>query len=240
MESIAFIKERATKTIAAATQLAPQWTWQEKTLPQMQAGLTAIIGDDQATPPVIGQEQTTRAAERAMRDARALWDQSLDQLHRWTMQGIAMAKSRYRNDPVKMALVEDLTARGDSRPAILDEALDWETAWNEAEPAWCPLPANTLLAFSALRKQCLEGLQADYKTKASAWREQAGLLTELAATLEDINVAWYGDATKVFAAGTAEGDMIRGTIPTTYTPAANNKPAPAPTPTPATSTSKTA
>lgn len=34
-----------------------------------------------------------------------------------------------------------------------------------------------------------------------------------------MSVAWYADATRVFADGTPEGDMIRGTIPTTYDPA---------------------
>ena len=218
METIGFIKERATKTIAAAKSVATQWTWQEKTIPQMQAALTAIVGDSTVTPPIIGQEKTTSAAEKAMTDARALWDSKLDQLHRWTMQGVSMAKSRYRNDPVKLTLVENLTARGDSRPVILDEALEWETAWNEAEPTWSPLPANTLITFGALRAQCLKALQDDYKAKSSAWREQAGILSQLVANLEDMNVAWYSDATDVFAEGTAEGDMIRGTIPTTYSP----------------------
>ncbi|MEI7534553.1 MAG: hypothetical protein WCK57_09300 [Verrucomicrobiae bacterium] len=229
MESIIFVKERATKTIAAAQQLAAQWTWQEKTIPQMKAALTAITGDNTVTPPVIGQEKTASAAEKAMTDARALWDKSLDQLHRLTMQGVSMAKSRYRNDPVKLALVENLTARGDSRPVILDEALEWETAWNEVEPTWNPLPANTLTAFGALRAQCLKALQDDYKNKNSAWREQAGILNQLVANLEDMNVAWYSDATDVFAEGTAEGDMIRGTIPTTCSPP---PPKPAANPTP--------
>lgn len=233
-ESIEFIKDRATKTVAAAKQLAAQWTWQEKTIPQMQAALTAIIGNHAATPPVPGQENIASAAEKTMTDARALWDKNLDQLHRWTMQGVSMAKTRYRNDDVKFALVANLTARGDSRPAILAEALDWETAWSEAEPGWSPLPANTLAAFKVLRIQCLESLQTDYKEKWSQWREQAGLLNQLGAVMEDINVAWYSDATDVFAAGTAEGDMIRGTIPTTYTPPPPKPPAPAPAAKPAT------
>jgi len=58
--------------------------------------------------------------------------------------------------------------------------------------------------------------------------------------LEDLNEAWYAEATKVFPAGTAEGDMIRSTVPTTYTPpapstsqaAAPAAPATAPTATP--------
>ncbi len=230
MESLSFIKERATQTIAAAKSLAAQWTCQEQPIPQMQLALTAIQGDPTVTPPVPGQEKIASAAEKTMQDARGLWDSKLDQLHRWTMQGVSMAKNHFRNNPVKLELVAHLTARGDSRPAILTEALDWETAWNEADPTWNPLPVNTLVLFSALRTQCLKVLQEDYKNKASAWREQAGMLNQLAANLEEINVAWYSDATDVFAPGTPEGDMIRGTITTTYTPSANTKPAPAPPP----------
>ena len=31
------------------------------------------------------------------------WDAALDQLHRWTVQGVGMAKNRFRSDPVKLA-----------------------------------------------------------------------------------------------------------------------------------------
>lgn len=237
-ESIAFIKDRAGKTIAAAKAVASLWLFQGQTIEQMQSALTAIVGDHTVNPVIPGQQATNLAAERVMTDARGLWDTNLDQLHRWTMQGVSMCKTRFKADSVKLALVQHLTARGDSRHTILDEALEWESAWNEADPTWCPLPANTLAAFKTLRTQCLEGLQNDFKAAASAWREQAGILTQLAAALEAINVAWYSDATDVFAAGTPEGDMIRGTIPTTYTATSNVTP-PAPAPASATSTGKT-
>jgi hypothetical protein len=32
------------------------------------------------------------------------------------------------------------------------------------------------------------------------------------------NVAWYAEATRRFPVGTVEGDLIRSTVPTTYTP----------------------
>ncbi len=40
----------------------------------------------------------------------------------------------------------------------------------------------------------------------------------MALVMEDRNEAWYAAATRVYPAGTAEGDMIRGTVPTTYNP----------------------
>lgn len=231
-ESTDFVKDRASKTLSAAQQIAAAWTWQEKTLAQMQAALVAIIGDNTAAPPVAGQEEAASAAEQAMLAARGAWDAQLDVLHRRTVQGVGMAKNKYRNDPAKLAVLGGLTARGTSRKETLDEALAWESAWAQVDPAWAPLPANTLAAFKTLRNQCEEGLRDAYSDAQSAWRKEVGRLAELVAAMEDINQAWYADATRVFPAGTPEGDMIRGTIPTTYHPPAPPPPAPPTPPTP--------
>ena len=204
-ESIEFIKARAIATLAAANAVASQWVWQEKTIAQMETqhqGITA-------------QENLVGDANGPMLTARAEWDAALDTLHVRTMQGVAMAKTRFRNNPVKLALVENLEARGDSRAAILREALEWEKAWKQTEQTWSPMPANTFAAFGTLRLQCLEPLQHAYKDKQSAWREASNILTELGRAMEDVNEAWYADATRAFVQGTPEGNMIRGTIPTT-------------------------
>ena len=50
--------------------------------------------------------------------------------------------------------------------------------------------------------------------------------------VNDACQAWYASAIRVFPAGTAQGDMIRGTIPTTYSPPSAPAPVPAPTPAP--------
>ncbi|MEO5716789.1 MAG: hypothetical protein ABIT37_25140 [Luteolibacter sp.] len=57
--------------------------------------------------------------------------------------------------------------------------------------------------------------------------EETEKLGNLAAEMEDVNEAWYANATRVFPAGTPEGDMIRGTIPTTYVPKAKEPATPA-------------
>ena len=229
-ESVDFIKDRAGKTIAAAkqAQISAGWVFQEKTIPQMEAMLKGIVGDSTATPPLAGQEEVAQTAQSAMESARGIWDAQLDVLHRYTAQGVGMAKNKSRNDPSKQALLKGLTARGTSRPEILTEALAWETAWNKLDPAWAPLPANTLVLFSALRKNCLETLQKNYLDALSEWREKAETLAMLARDMEDVNEAWYADATRVFPVGTPEGDMIRSTVPTTYNP----PPPPAAPPTP--------
>jgi hypothetical protein len=53
----------------------------------------------------------------------------------------------------------------------------------------------------------------------------------MAGDLTDMSQAWYANALRVFPDGTPEGDMIRGTIPTTYT-SAPAPPAPPAPPTP--------
>ena len=218
-QSIDFIKDRATKSIAAAREVAPTWTWQDMDADAMQAELDKIIGNEDGSPKV-GQEEIAQDAEQAMLAKRGLWDTALDQLHRWTMQGLGMAKTRFRDDPAKLGQLDNLSARGTSRAETLAEALDWDSAWGKLDPAWSPMPANTRTAFSALRKTCVEELQTDYADARANWRDEAEKLNELAANLEKINVAWYADATRAFAEGTPEGDMIRGTVPTTYNPPA--------------------
>jgi hypothetical protein len=232
--TIDFIKDRAVKTISAANKVAATWTWQEMTIVAMQAALTAIVGDEDADPPIIGQEQIVGEANQTMLAARSAWDTGLDRLHGWTAQGLAMAKNKYRNDPAKLSQLDGLTASADGRQGVLDEALAWQTAWAKLDPAWAPMPANTLTAFGNLRKQCVEILQPAYAATRSDWRTATGKLTQLGRTMEDINEAWYADALRAFPEGTPEGDMIRGTIPTTYNPPPDDPPPPPAPPKPPT------
>ena len=233
-ESTDFVKDRAIKTISAAQQVSGVWVYQGKTITQMQAALIAIIGDNTATPPIIGQEEAASAAEQVMLAARGDWDAQLDVLHRRTVQGVSMIKNKYRDNPAKLAVVGGLSARGSSRKETLEESLAWESAWAQVDAAWAPLPANTLAGYKTLRNQCEEGLRDAYSDAQSAWRSEVGRLAEAVSAMEDINVAWYADALRVFPDGTAEGDMIRGTIPTTYHPPPPAPPVPPTPPTPPT------
>ena len=76
--SLDFIKDRAVKTISAATQVAATWTWQEKSIAGMQSGLNAIIGDKNAQPPLVGVEEIVSQVEQAMLVLRGAWDGPLD------------------------------------------------------------------------------------------------------------------------------------------------------------------
>ena len=213
-----YIKDRSVKTISAAKTIAATWVWEEKSIADMALQLAEIVGDKDATPMKIGQEQIVSTANQAMLDARSGWDTALDQLHLWTMQGVGRARTKFRNDPAKLSQLAGLGTRGTSRRVTLEEALAWDTAWTSLAPTWTPTAANTLATFGALRKLCTEDLQTTYAQKQSDWSEANETLAHLADGLEDTNQAWYADATRLFPVGTIEGDMIRSTIPTTYTP----------------------
>jgi uncharacterized membrane-anchored protein len=101
--------------------------------------------------------------------------------------------------------------------------MDLESAWQKTGPEWAPTDANTYASYQALRNQCTE-LDAAFIAAYSAWRTQSEVLNQKTAALNDANVAWYAAATRIFSSGTAEGDMIRRSIPTLYSPPAAAKP----------------
>ena len=233
---IEFVKRRARATISAAKAVATKWIWQEESADQMEAQLEAIIGNSAITPPIIGQEEIASQAGRALVAAEGAWKAALKDLHQRTVQGLNMAKTKFRNDPPNLVVVAGLHADGTTPEEILAQALAWESAWGKIASTWNPTMTNTFAAYKTLRKQCAEDLQIAFKDAGSAASEETGKLEQMARDLEDVNVAWYADATRMFAAGTPEGDMIRSSIHTTHTATSGKTPAP---PTPSTAAAKT-
>ena len=230
-ESLAFIKDRAVKTISAANQVANVWTWSELSPAQHQTQLDALAGNQLAKPPVLGQESIVGTAEQTMLTARSAWDGGLDKLHAWTVLAVGSLKNSYRNDPAKLALVSGLSASESSRDGVVAEALALATAWESTDANWVPKAGVTLAAFKAQREASNEADRKAYAAAHSAWSSAAGTQRMMAAALEDRNEGWYASAVLVFPAGTPDGDMIRTTIPTTYSPPPPKaKPAPAPAP----------
>jgi hypothetical protein len=232
-----FYVNRTIKTISAARLIAADWVWDEITPDAMQTQLTAVTGNNTVSPPIIGQEEIASRADSVLAGKRGAWDAQLKVLHVTTQLGLALGKKHFRNDPASAAVVSGLVAEGKSREGILTEALAWESAWNNLDATWVPDRSLGLAAFRLLRKQCAEDLQTAFSTADTDCKEQNSKLEQMCADLEATNVAWYAVATRLFPAGTPHGDMIRSTVPTTYTPvAAKAKPAPTPTP-PATAAS---
>ena len=241
--SRAFVKERTEKTRAAQATLTTDsaWTWPGKTLAQWDADISSM---DALVPGSLA--KTTKALEVDMLAARGVLDARFDLLHKYTLLTVGVMRVRVVA-PVPLPglrdVVDDLTARGDSRRAIEDEADGLLAAWEEWESQipgqFIPATGKTLLDYRIY----IEGNNAvppatvissvltvkkNYKGAQTKWRRSEGALNALYSRCEDECVAWYAEATAVWAAGTAEGDMIRGQVPTSYNP-----PTPAPPPPPA-------
>jgi hypothetical protein len=205
---IDLIVKRAKITRHAQEDLKASWIWNEATLDQW----------DKEIADVQGMQKICSSARFARNSARAALDASLQEIHRRTMQFLAMAKFHFRDDPSKLEAINRLKCDGVGRRGIAREAMDVETAWQEAGLEWAPTEVNTFASFQALRKQCIE-LDAAYIAAYSTWRTQSELLSQKAAVLSDANVAWYAAATRIFPTGTVEGETIRRSIPTHYSPA---------------------
>jgi hypothetical protein len=206
--SLEFVSDRTKATLSAQDSVKESWVWEEKTVEDWKK-----LSADFDT-----QSEAAQKSETFMLKCRGLLDASLADLHARTVQGVKMARVRYRSDPAQLAIVNRLSADGQDRDTILDQAQAWASAWAELDSSWAPVPTNTLDAFNELRAKALEQEQ-DYIDAHTAWRAAAERLNQQAVVLNDLTVAWYAAATAVFAEGTAEGDMIRSTVPTTYAPA---------------------
>lgn len=230
----AFIIDRASKSTAVAVTFTALWTWEEKTPAQHDAQRVGVEAAD----------ALAATKQAAMLGARANFDNALDQYHLWTAQALGMARNKARGDAGKRATLSTLGAGSSSRTGIREEGKRWLAWWLQFDPAWVPLTGLTPAAFTALKVQ-IEGVDnpggvstpglADlYDTKHGEWRAQVETADGLALALEDINEAWYAAATLVFPAGTPQGDLIRGQVPTTYTPGGGPPAPPPPTAVPAT------
>jgi len=205
--NVAFALERALATRAAQEIIAGTWVWEEKTVAQWDTQIAAFIA----------QKEAEQDADAAMLAQRGTLDTGLDTLHDLTRRCLALAKNRHRHDAAKLAVFERLSARSGGRQRKIQDALEWESAWEEVDAAWSPLAGVTLATFKPQR-QAAEAALKSYADAEAAWKAADSLLDTLARQLLADCVAWYEAATTVFAEGTTEGDMIRSTVPTSYNP----------------------
>jgi hypothetical protein len=222
--SIELIINRSKATRHVQESIQSSWKWNEKTLEQWDNEISGLEK----------MQDACSTAKFTLNSARAALDAGLQDLHRRTMQFIAMAKFHFRDDPSKFEALSRLTAGGGVRREIAREARDLETAWQEACPEWAPTGENTFASFQALRKQCVE-LDAAAMAAQNAWRTQSGILDQKAAALNKANIAWYAAVTRIYPSGTAEGGIVRRSIPTrSSAPAPVELPAPVSQPQPVT------
>jgi len=212
-----FIHSRGSATVAVQIQIAASWVWPEKTVVQWQTELAAIITQD----------EVAQDARAALDGERGNLTVAVAEMSRLGRQVLGLARTRYRHVPATLNLFDNIRFDSNGREAILKDALDTESAWEQADPAWVPLnlpavppaaPVPLTLTLFKSKRLAARGLMDSETLKEKAWQKQEQVLDDLCRVLNDANVHWYADATLLFAAGTVEGDLIRAGIPTTYSP----------------------
>ncbi|MDB6173905.1 MAG: hypothetical protein JWL59_3216 [Chthoniobacteraceae bacterium] len=226
--SIAFLKERVDKTLSVQTEIAPIWIWPLKSLKEWQNDSIQLDKSQEETVAAKAISASTR-----MSSSRGLLDARLELIHSQTKLVVGVMRVRAERDPGLRDVVDALSARGDSRRSIEDEASALISAWKEefAGPAFVPAPKITHDAFRELiygvaangKKQGIPSLRAlkqDHSDKLTVERREVGRVSALLNRVERDAVDWYAEATSVFEEGTEIGELLRALIPTTGRPAA--------------------
>ena len=197
---VEFIKTRLADTIAVQTTIASEWVWDELSLAQWDAKQAEMVG----TPTSLSEVQIGLEAD--VNQAAGRLAVALRSLHDATVTGVGLARVRFRKEVEFAAVIGALSAAGQSRQAILDDAEEWALAWEDVAPAW--EAGMSLADFEALRAAGEAALRALRKAQVRM-RRGAGRLRVLALEIEDLLQAWYGAATAIFAADTVNGEVVR-------------------------------
>lgn len=227
-----FLKNRVDKTLSVQSQIASIWTWPLKTIAQWEADsvqLDKSQPDSTAAKAIVA---STRADS-----ARGVIDARLKTIHEQTLVVVGVMRVRAKNTPEHAHVVDELSARGDSRTVIEKEGTDLLSAWKEEfGPDFTPAPGIT---FAVFQRQffgdaaatppvpSLRDLKQALSDAVTIERRETGRLNVLLNRVNRETVDWYAEATAVFPAGTETGDLIRSDIPTTdqYNPATSAPPA---------------
>jgi hypothetical protein len=233
--SIDFVITRTEKTSAVQNTLAAlpteSWVWPTKTAAAWTVDVEQLDGAKTGT---LAHQAKAAATDKSIQFAAL--DARYTTLHTRTLQAVGVMRSRALADPALRPVVNELSARGDSNRAIEEEGEELLAAWSqEFGEDFVPAPGNTFQVFTELFEgtaavPTLRKLKSNYKESGTKARRAAGDFNTLIGRLEDECVQWYAEATAVFPEGTTNGDLIRGQIPTSYSPAAA---APVNLPTPA-------
>lgn len=220
-----FVIRRTEKTSAVQHTLASlpaePWVWPRKPAADWVADVEQLDGAKTGT---LAHTATAALTDKNIQFAAL--DARYKTLHTRTLQAVGVMRSRALADVALRPVVDELSARGDSNRAIEEEGEELLAAWSqEFGEDFVPAPGNTFEAFKALYEgsatvPTVRKLKSNYKESGAKARRAAGDYNTLIGRLEDECVQWYAEATAVFPAGTTNGDLIRGQIPTSYSPAA--------------------
>jgi hypothetical protein len=203
------ILDRAGDTASVMLELAGpplNWTWNGTSPNNFR---NQIEGVDQ-------QVAVLADAETAVTTAAADWDASLGSLVDDGSLGLRLARVRFKDQPVKLALFDGIALASDGRESRYQFALDFEAAWKRAEPAWVFKDGVTLASYTA-RREAIRGKETAYRDAVKNEQHERAYLHSLAAAVNDGSVDWYAVATATFPEATVAGQLVR-TIPTTYNP----------------------
>jgi hypothetical protein len=230
--SIDFVITRTEKTSAVQATLASlpnePWVWPTKTPETWIAEVEQLDGAKTGT---LAHLATAAVTDKSIQFAAL--DARYRTLHTHTLQAVGVMRSRALADVSLRPVVDELSARGDSNRAIEEEGEELLAAWSqEFGEDFIPAPGNTYQTFKALYEgvdavPTLRRLKSNYKESGTKARRAAGDFNTLIVRLEDECIQWYAEATAVFPAGTTNGDLIRGQIPTDYSPSPAVRAAPA-------------
>jgi hypothetical protein len=221
--SITFLKDRVDKTLSVQTEIAPIWIWPLKSLKEWQSDSMQLDKSQENTAAAKAISASTRMAS-----SRGLLDARLDVIHAQTKLVVGVMRVRAERDPGLRDVVDNLSARGDSRRTIEDEASALISAWKEefGGPAFLPAPKVTHDSFRELiygvaamgKKEelpSLRSLKQDLSDKLTVERREVGRVSALLNRVERDAVDWYAEVTSVFEEGTEIGELVRALIPTT-------------------------
>ena len=234
--SIAFLKQRTDATLSVQSSIAGDWLWPLKTVALWQADSLAL---DQSQPGTLAQLAVDAAT--GAEQARGAIDARLAEMHRQTLATVGVMRVRALRDPDARAVVDELSARGNTRRSIEEEGAALLSAWKLefGGAALVPAPGITYAGFETLfigaaaaggnpAVPSLRELKIDLSDASTTERKAVSRVNVLLERVERDVVDWYAEATAVFPEGTVNGDLIRSEIPTTYTPG-GTPPIPLPT-----------
>jgi hypothetical protein len=210
---VQFVVDRANATNAVAEAILADWEWAEKTVVQMTADTKALT--DQAA---ISDNQASVLKNTVSQKSGAFIN-----YHQNTVTLLGMTRTHYRNNSAALATLKNLHAKGYSEQDIINEGATFANVWKQLDATYVPDKGWTLTAYQAAGTD-LAAKAGAVTTAAVAATNESAKTDDLAAGVEDTNVAWYADATKKFGPDTPNGAIIRQRIPTTTSTV--NPPAP--------------
>ncbi len=220
--SIQDVKDRALETRAVQTDLADMWVWDSATLANWDEWIRQFDATSLLPTPSLGKQ--IALATVAANNARQAYDGALSNIKLTVRVAVSGLRAKATLNETLNDLVEELSAQGNTRPTILEEANNLIVAWEDYNAAWSPGSPYTLTALVAA-VAALPALDKAYRQTRSTLRKREKELTRHVAVVEDRCMAWYEAATGRFPAGTVEGNLIRARVPTSYSPSGAVAPA---------------